>query len=404
MTDFDLMKRLHAPGDAKIVLLVMDGLGGLPREVGGLTELETAKTPNLDALVARGFCGLSYPVGPGITPGSGPAHLALFGYDPVRFDIGRGVLEALGIDFAMTPRDVAARGNFCSVDASGNVTDRRAGRIPTDLCVKLCAELSAKVKVPGVELFVEPVKEHRFVLVVRGDDLQADLTETDPLVEGKPPLPIGAENTGSARAAGIMNEFVKEACAVLRDHHPANGILLRGFAKHPDLPSVRELYGLNCCAVAVYPMYRGLAKLVGMTAMKVTTGEAPADEFQVVLDNWDKFDFFFIHVKKTDSYGEDGNFDAKVGVIESVDAALPMLLAKDPDVVVVTGDHSTPATMKMHSWHGVPTLLASKWCRFDAEKTFGESACARGGWGHFKATDIIPTALAHSRRMVKYGA
>jgi 2,3-bisphosphoglycerate-independent phosphoglycerate mutase len=212
MTDFNLMRRLHAPGDSKIVLLVMDGLGGLPREVGGLTELETARTPNLDALAARGFTGLSYPVGPGITPGSGPAHLALFGYDPIEFDIGRGILEALGIDFPMTPRDVAARGNFCSLDDSGNVTDRRAGRIATELCVKLCSELSAKVKIPGVEVFVEPVKEHRFVLVVRGDGLEADLTETDPLVEGKPPLPIQPEKPGSGKAAGLMNEFVRQAC------------------------------------------------------------------------------------------------------------------------------------------------------------------------------------------------
>jgi 2,3-bisphosphoglycerate-independent phosphoglycerate mutase len=200
-----------------------------------------------------------------------------------------------------------------------------------------------------------------------------------------------------------MNEFVRQACAVLADKRPANGVLLRGFAKQPDIPSVKELYGLECAAIAVYPMYRGLGKLVGMTPIK-SAGESPADEFQTAIDNWDKFDFFFIHIKKTDSYGEDGNFDAKVQVIESVDAALPALLAKDPGVIVVTGDHSTPATMKMHSWHPVPTLLASPWCRFDGLKSFGESACGRGGWGHFKATDILPTALAHARRMVKYGA
>lgn len=403
MNHFDLMRRLHAPGDAKIVLLVLDGLGGLPRDVGGLTELETARTPNMDALAARGMTGLSYPVAPGITPGSGPAHLGLFGFDPVRFDIGRGVLEALGIDFKMTGKDLAARGNFCSLDAAGNVTDRRAGRIATDLCVTLCAEMSAKIRIPGVEVFVEPVKEHRFVLVLRGEGLAEELSETDPLDTGRPPLPVNAESPPAERAAGLLNEFVRQACAVLKDHHPANGVLLRGFARHPDIPTMKELYGLECGAVAVYPMYRGLAGLVGMTKLKFED-ESPADEFRAALDHWEEFDFFFIHIKKTDSYGEDGNFDAKVGVIEAVDQALPLLLARDPGVIVITGDHSTPATMKMHSWHPVPTLLASPWCRFDGSTTFGESACARGGWGHFPAVDIMPTALAHARRLNKYGA
>ena len=403
MNNFDLMRRLHAEGDSKIVLLVMDGLGGLPREVGGLTELETAKTPNMDALAARGMTGLSYPVAPGVTPGSGPAHLGLFGFDPIKFDIGRGVLEALGIDLKLTGDDLAARGNFCSLDAAGNVTDRRAGRIGTDLCIKLCAEMSAKIRIPGVEVFVEPVKEHRFVLVLRAAGLAEGLSETDPLVTDKPPLPVQPETPAAAATAGYLNEFVRQAQAVLADHHPANGVLLRGFAKHPDIPNMQELYGLKCGAVAVYPMYRGLASLVGMTKIQFT-GETPTDEFKAALDHWDEYDFFFIHIKKTDSYGEDGNFDAKVGVIEAVDAALPMLLKKDPGVIVITGDHSTPATMMMHSWHPVPTLLASPWCRFDGSARFGESDCARGGWGHFPAVDILPTAQAHARRLNKYGA
>jgi len=404
MANFDLMRRLHTTDNpARIVLLVMDGLGGLPMQPGGKTELETARTPNLDALCVRGSCGLSYPVAPGVTPGSGPAHLALFGYDPVRFDIGRGVLEAVGIEFPMTPRDLAARGNFCSLDAAGNVTDRRAGRIDTDTCVRLCRELTARVRVPGVEVFVEPVKEHRFVVVLRGDGLEEGLTETDPLVTGKPPLAIVPESPAAVATATLMNHFVREAGQVLADHHPANGVLLRGFAKHPTLPTMSELYGLNCGAVAVYPMYRGLARLVGMS--KVTfEGETPADEFRAVAANWDAHDFFFIHVKKTDSYGEDGNFDAKVGVIESVDQALPILLEKKPEVIVVTGDHSTPATMKTHSWHGVPTVIASPWARFDGTTTFGESACARGGLGHFPAVHLMPLALAHARRLNKYGA
>jgi 2,3-bisphosphoglycerate-independent phosphoglycerate mutase len=404
MANFDLMRRLHTSDNpARIVLLVMDGLGGLPRAPGGRTELETARTPNMDALCARGSSGLSYPVALGITPGSGPAHLALFGYDPVRFDIGRGVLEALGIDFPMTDRDVAARGNFCSLDAAGNVTDRRAGRIDTDTCIRLCGELSRGIKIPGVEVFVEPVKEHRFVLVLRGDGLEDALSETDPLVTGKPPLTILPEAPAAAGTADLMNEFVKQAQRILADHVPANGVLLRGFAKHPSLPSMAELYGLNCAAVAVYPMYRGLARLVGMK--KVTfEGETPADEFRAVAAHWDEYDFFFIHIKKTDSYGEDGNFDAKVGVIESVDAALPILLDKNPDVLIVTGDHSTPATMMTHSWHGVPTVIASPWARFDGLTEYGESACARGGLGHFPAEQLMPLAMAHARRFNKYGA
>lgn len=403
MAHFDLMRRLHATTGDKIVLLVMDGLGGLPREIGGKTELETAKTPNLDALAGAGTSGLSCPVAPGVTPGSGPAHLALFGYDPIQFDIGRGVLEALGIDFTLTPNDLASRGNFCSLDAAGNVTDRRAGRIGTDLCVELCRALSDKVRIPGVEVFVEPVKEHRFVLVLRADGLQEGLTETDPLVTGKPPLAVTAEQPGAMKAAELLNEFVRQAREVLKDRRPANGVLLRGFAKHPDLPTMTELYGLRCGAVAVYPMYRGLARLVGMTRISFT-GETPADEFKAVVDHWDEYDFFFIHIKKTDSYGEDGNFDAKVGVIETVDQALPILTARNPTVIIVTGDHSTPATMQMHSWHPVPTVFASPWCRFDGQKEFGESACARGGLGHFKATDIMPMAMAHARKLNKYGA
>lgn len=404
MAHFDLMRRLHvAESGAKIVLLVLDGLGGLPRQPGGKTELETAKTPNLDALCARGSSGLSYPVAPGVTPGSGPAHLALFGYDPIRFDIGRGVLEALGIDFAMTPRDLAARGNFCTLDAAGNVTDRRAGRIETELCIKLCAELSRNVRLPGVELFVEPVREHRFVLVLRGDGLDERLGETDPLLPGRPPIPVAAEDPAAARAAGLANEFVRQATAILAGHAPANGVLLRGFAKHPALPTMKELYGLTCGAVAVYPMYRGLARLVGMSKVEFS-GETPADEFRAAAARWNDFDFFFIHVKKTDSYGEDGNFDAKVGVIEQVDQALPLLTDLNPEVIVVTGDHSTPSTMRTHSWHGVPTVIASPWARFDGLAEFGESACARGGLGHFRAEDLLPLALAHARRLDKYGA
>src|SRR5437588_5359473 len=168
MNIHDLIRELREPSQTKIVLLVADGLGGLPLEPGGKTELETARTPHLDGLVREGTCGLSVPVLPGITPGSGPGHLGLFGYDPLEYRIGRGILEALGIHFEVGPRDVATRGNFCTVDAGGKITDRRAGRPTTERCVEMC-RLLQDIRLPGLELFVEPVREHRFGVVFRGD-------------------------------------------------------------------------------------------------------------------------------------------------------------------------------------------------------------------------------------------
>ncbi|MBI4571744.1 MAG: 2,3-bisphosphoglycerate-independent phosphoglycerate mutase [candidate division NC10 bacterium] len=401
MVSLEDLKALARPAPTKIVLLVLDGLGGLSRGSDGKTELEAARTPNLDRLAAQGNLGLADPVAPGITPGSGPGHLGLFGYDPLQFRIGRGVLEAVGIDLPMTERDLAARGNFCTVDAAGLITDRRAGRIPTETCARLTPRLE-KIGIPGVELIVRPVREHRFVVLFRGDGLEEGLSETDPQETGTPPLPVHAEVPQAEPAAKIANQFVAEARRMLATEHAANMVLLRGFSRYPRLPRLTEIYGLRAAVIAVYPMYRGLAKLVGMQAVK--TGDTVADEFATLESVYGDFDFFFLHVKKTDSAGEDGNFDKKVSIIEEADAQIPRLLALRPDVLVVTGDHSTPAAFKAHSWHPVPVLLWSKWCRPDGAAHFSERECRYGGIGHIRAAELMPVRMAHAERLTKFGA
>jgi 2,3-bisphosphoglycerate-independent phosphoglycerate mutase len=402
MVSFEVLRELHIPAETKIVMLVMDGLGGLPLQAGGKTELETARTPNMDRLASEGICGLSVPVAAGITPGSGPSHLALFGYDPFRYEIGRGVLEALGIGFELGPDDLAARGNFCTVDEEGRITDRRAGRIPTEKCAELVEKLRA-IRLPGVEVFVEPVKDYRFVLVLRGQGLSDKLTETDPQQVGKKPLPVTALSPEAERTAQLLNTWIAEAAKILAGEKPANMLTLRGLAKNPGLPPMSEVYGLRAAAIATYPMYRGVSRLVGMTVLEVG-GETLEDEVAALRRHWADFDFFYVHVKKTDSAGEDGDFQRKVEIIEHVDTLIPDIMALNPDVVIITGDHSTPALLRSHSWHPVPTILWSRVCRADAVREFGETACSQGGLGVFPATDLMPLALANAGRLTKFGA
>jgi 2,3-bisphosphoglycerate-independent phosphoglycerate mutase len=402
MDNLALMRELHQPAATRIVMLVMDGLGGLPREPGGATELEVAHTPNLDALAAEGMCGLSTPIFPGVTPGSGPSHLSLFGYDPLRFDIGRGVLEALGIGFDLQPNDIAARGNFCTLDADGNIADRRAGRIPTEKGAELCA-LLRQIELPGVQTFVEPVKEYRFVLVLRGEGLEDGLTETDPQRTGVPPLPVEAERPEAQATADLFNRWLAEARQILASHHPANGCNLRGLAKDPGLPQMQDVFGLNPAAIATYPMYKGVSKLIGMSVLEA--GDTLETEVEALQRHWADYDFFYFHVKKTDSAGEDGDFDRKAGVIEHTDqVVVPAIWALDPDVIIVTGDHSTPAVMKVHSWHPLPVIFWSRLARRDAVTAFGETACIQGALGHVHHTDLMPLALGHAGRLAKYGA
>jgi len=401
MTTHDLIRGLREPTGGKIVLLVADGLGGLPLEPGGRTELETAATPNLDAAARDGVTGLSIPVLPGITPGSGPGHLGLFGYDPLEYRIGRGILEALGINFPVGPKDVAIRGNFCTLGPDGTITDRRAGR-PTNEKNQLAVERLRTIRVPGVELFVEPVKEHRFVLVVRGEGLGDQVNDTDPQAVGVAPLKAEGADPASQRTAAAVNAFVAEAVKVLAPEAPVNGVTLRGFATYPKITPFAEVYGLRAAALAVYPMYKGLARLVGMDIFDA--GSSLHSQIETLKRVWNDYDFFFLHFKYTDSTGEDGNFAAKVRMIEEFDAVIPEVRSLRPDVLIVTGDHSTPSKLKSHSWHPVPTLLLADTCRPDEVTRFGERDCLRGGLGQFPARYLMLLAMAHAGRLGKYGA
>ena len=397
----DLTRKLQRQSDSKIVMLVADGLGGLPIEAGGGTELETAKTPNMDALAKAGTLGLSTPVLPGIAPGSGPGHLGLFGYDPLEYQIGRGVLEALGIDFELGPNDVAIRGNFCTLDADGNITDRRAGRVGSEIASKLCEKLD-KIEIPGVEVFVQHVKEYRLVIVFRGEGLGGNVNDTDPQRTGVPPLePVGADEP-SQKTAEIAKQFLAQAREILKDDLPANLLTMRGIDKMPPVPTLKEVYGLRAAAIAVYPMYRGLARLVSMDILDA--GQTLDDQMDRLKAAWDDYDFFFVHFKYTDSTGEDGNFPAKVQRTEELDAIIPRITELNPDVLIVTGDHSTPAKMKSHSWHPVPVLLSSDLCRPDRCEVFGESECIMGGLGQFPAKYLMGFAMAHAGRLEKFGA
>jgi len=401
MIPLEEIRQISVVSPSKIMMLVIDGLGGLPDAKTGKTELETSHTPHLDHLAKKGVCGLIDPVSPGITPGSGPGHLALFGYDPLKFTIGRGVLEALGIGFKLTKSDIAARGNFCTVNDKGLITDRRAGRITTDKCTELCTLLS-QIKLKDVELFVSPVKEHRFSFVLRGNELRAELSDTDPQKTGVAPYPAKHTKITAKHTADIVNEFIIKAKGILAKHHPANMILLRGFSKLPDIPSMREIYKLTPAAIASYPMYKGLAKLVGMKIFNADSGIN--EELNILANHYSEHDFFYIHVKEADSAGEDGDFKRKVRAIEQVDSILPRLFNLKPEVIIVTGDHSTPAVLKGHSWHPVPLLLYSRWCRPDNTKEFSESACVSGGLGRIPATDIMPLAMANALKLIKFGA
>jgi 2,3-bisphosphoglycerate-independent phosphoglycerate mutase len=398
-----VVDQLATENTTKIIFLVMDGVGGLPMEGKGGTELQVAQKPNLDQLATKSICGLMDPILPGITPGSGPAHFALFGYNPIESNIGRGVLEAAGINLPMTDRDVAIRINFATIDKNGNIIDRRAGRIDTEECKRVCKKIRDNVSLaPDAEFIIEAVKEHRAALLIRGDNLGGELADTDPQKLGVPPLDPQAVNKESQKTAQLAKRFLDQAFKVLSDEQKANALLLRGFAKHRPYKSMLERYKLKTLAVANYPMYRGVAFLLNMDLHPVTADIK--SEFEAVAQNYEKYDFFFVHVKPTDSKGEDGDFDAKVKVIEQVDALIPMLTSLNPDVFVVTADHSTPAIMKGHSWHPVPVLLHSKFCRTDNVTKFDEISCIQGGLGRMPSMQLMPIILANAQRLMKYGA
>lgn len=400
--NYEFLKKLIQPADTRIVMLIMDGLGGLPREPGGRTELETARTPNMDALAARSALGFSSPAGPGIAVGSGPGHLAIFGFDPIENEIGRGALEALGVDIDLGPDDIAARGNFCKVDENGILVDRRAGRLATPEAIRL-ARLLNSIHIDGVQMHVEAIKEHRFALVMRGEGLAADLSDTDPLKEGVAPGQVAALTTSAERTARFVNVYLQKAKKLLKDEEQANMILLRGFDKLPSLPKYGDLFKLRAAAIAVNGMYKGVSRLVGMQVLPVE-GVRIEDEFTTLEKYWEQFDFFYLHIKQTDTHGEDGDFDRKVKVIEHIDSQIPRVLALKPDVLLITGDHSSPAILKSHSWHPVPAMLYGKNVREDNIPEFGERACTRGSLGIMPAKDFMPLLLANAGRVAKYGA
>ena len=400
MIDLPYMADIRQTTSSKIVMLVVDGLGGAPHPETGRSELETASLPNLDSLARRSACGLTTPVAPGVTPGSGPGHLALFGYDPVKYLTGRGVLEALGIGVELGADDVAARGNLCTVDADGLIVDRRAGRISTAESAELVRKLDA-IRVSGADIAAYPVRDHRFVLTLSGPGLGDDVSETDPQAEGAAPLEATAGSPGSTATAAAVNEFVARAGEALSGRDQANMVTLRGFAGLPDLPDMGEAYGLTPAAIAAYPMYRGLASLAGMRVLP--TGDSFDAELDTLADNWADHDYFFLHYKPADAAGEDGDFDAKVAALEELDVRVPRILDLGPDVLVVAGDHSTPAILGSHSWHPVPFLVSSALTRGDGVEAFTERACATGSIGRIAATHAMLLALAQAGKLRKYG-
>jgi 2,3-bisphosphoglycerate-independent phosphoglycerate mutase len=402
-----LYSELTLKPSAKLALLVLDGVGDLAtREQGYVTPLEAARTPNMDALSKDSAQGRMIPVAPGITPGSGPGHLGLFGYDPLEFQVGRGVIEALGLGLELKAGDVAARANFCTLDQQGIVTDRRAGRIDTSVCEELCELLSQKIKKVGdADVIIKAGKGHRFVVIFRGKGLEGPLTDADPHREGLP-IPaaeaVDAKSAKAKKAAKLVGEFYKAALPIIAARKPANGFLMRGIAHQPDIPLFKDRYNLRPACIAVYPMYKGLAQLVGMT--KLEGPQTIAEQFESYLAEYDNYDFFFIHYKYPDMYGEDGNFAAKKKAIEEFDAALPILMKKRPDVIAITGDHSTPCIVKGHSWHPQPVLLNSAISGSDKLERFTETGANCGSLGVFDAKYLIRHMQANARMFDKFGA
>ena len=401
-----MLRHLLRRNDAKIIFLVMDGLGDIRTTEFPKTPLEAARKPNLDALAREGLCGRSQPISYGVTPGSGPAHFALFGYDPLASenDVGRGVLEVLGTGYELERDDVAIRGNFATIDSNGILTDRRAGRIPHEECIRICAKLQDRItEIEGAKIVIMPVREYRFGIVLSGIRLSPEVEETDPQLTGKAPLAPVARTPEAKRTAGIIAKLVAQCNAILAGEKKANAVLMRGISRKPSIETLQERTMLRPAAIAAYPLYRGVAKLCGMDL--VDTGFSIREEFEAVRSVYGKdYDFFFIHIKKTDSFGEDGNFEGKTKIIEEVDSTLPLLLDLKPDVFVVTGDHSTPCALKAHSWHPVPFLINSKACGIDDARAFTESECDRGGLGVFPASTIMDLALANAGKLKKHGA
>jgi 2,3-bisphosphoglycerate-independent phosphoglycerate mutase len=401
MNMLELAEEISQPSPAKIVMLAIDGLGGLPDPDTGKTELDTASTPNLDALAFEGTCGLMDPVRPGISPGSIPGHLAIFGFDPMTYTMGRGAMEAIGINFELLGEDIVARGNFASVDKENVIIDRRAGRIASGKSTELCQLLDG-MEIQGVKLIVRPLKDYRFIVVFRGNGLASGVSDSDPQVNGVKPRKVLPLSETAEKTAEVANKFIAKAKTILANHHPANMVLLRGFSKRPQYPSLSEIYKVKAVAISSFPTYRGLASVVGIDV--VESGSTLNDGLATLEKYYKDYNLFFLHIKQVDMAGEDGDFVRKVRAIEDADRAVARVIKLNPDVIVIAGDHSTPAIMALHSWHPVPVLIHSKWCRPDKKTKFCESGCLSGGLGRFPALQLMPQVMAHGRKLGKFGA
>lgn len=405
----ELIKTLSIKNESKIVFIVIDGLGGAPHpDYQYQTELEASSHPNLDKLAQESLCGLGIPVDYGITPGSGPGHLALFGYDPIKYLIGRGILEVLGLGMEITPQDLAFRGNFATIDKDGVIIDRRAGRLPTEETQKLIEKIQKNIKKIGdVEVILKAGKEHRFAGIFRHPNLSENISENDPHKEGHKPhkiQPLDSSNS-SKFTSEIVDKFIAQIQELLKEEQKANYVLLRGFSKYPNIPTMQEVYKLTPVAIAVYPMYKGLAQIVGM---KIVDGcNTVKDEIEKLKELYkESYDFYYVHIKDTDKLGEDGNFEAKVKKIEEIDALIPEILSLKPDVLVVTADHSTPSVNKGHSWHPVPVCLWSKKIPTSGNsvRKFTEREFSKGMLGCIYMTKLMPLAMAYAGKLDKYGA
>jgi 2,3-bisphosphoglycerate-independent phosphoglycerate mutase len=401
MNMLELVENVSSPSPTKVIVLAIDGLGGLPDLRTGKTELENAQTPYMDGLAFEGSSGLMDPIRPGITPGSLPGHLAIFGFDPLTYTIGRGAMEAIGINFDLQAEDIVARGNFATVNNENIILDRRAGRISTQITTEMCQLLDG-MEIKDVKIMVLPVKDYRFIVVFRGEGLASGVTDSDPQQNGMAPRKIMPLNKPAEKTAEVANKFIANSRKILDNHRSANMVLLRGFSKRPQFPSVAEIYKIKAAAISAFPMYRGLASLVGIDVLD--TGAKLEEELATLDQYYPDYNFIFLHIKQVDTAGEDGDFERKVKMIEQADSAVGKIIKLNPDVVVITSDHSTPATMALHSWHPVPVLIRSKWSRPDRLNKFSESNCLRGGLGRFPATFLMPLIMAHAQKLGKFGA
>jgi len=406
MDKLQLLESLNIKNNKKIIFLVIDGLGGITHPEYKMTELEAAHTVNLDNLVKNSLSGLIIPVGYGITPGSGPSHLALFGYDPFNYEIGRGILEALGLGIEIGKYDLCARANFATIDYKTNIViDRRASRPQTEKTVELCKFLQENInEIDDIKVTIKPGRGHRFVVVFTGENLSEKITDNDPQKDGYSPKIIKANSSEGEKTSKIVNKFLNRVTELIKEKTPMNYILIRGFSKYPDIPSMNKVYGLNSACIAVYPMYKGLAKLVGMKILDVP-GEKISDEITTLKKEYNNYDFFYVHIKETDTFGEDGNFLAKVNKLNEIDGFIPEILELNPDVLVITGDHATPSVLKGHSWHFVPVMIYTKYALYpNISNRFTERECLKGYLGILPAKEIMSIALANTFKLSKFGA